>query len=404
MIIIIGAGIAGVSLARHLSSNDLPYRIFDQRRAWTSQGFGLTLREDTISQLLPLLGLSEAELRTQVAVDRKQGLSNNFMVDVTSGEHFGVGAFKDGYATKDFRSNRDRLRTAIGGSVKIEYGNKLKCFSTTEDGITAEFESGLVVKGDILVAADGVHSKVRSTILPRCVPEDWNGVMINGTHRYQIKDWNTRLAPTVGTSVVYPGFGEQTILAYTVWDVDWDPENGYVEVSWGYSRRRRGPDDPLYVRYGDSSFDKSHVHPCFWEELEQLPKNLVEPFKTVYAEALSSRDPTIQHQLVSLLIPKEDLLAKLQDERVVFIGDAVHDWSNHAGTAANAAIQDAIALGEVLAAKLPLEVLYDQRYPAWQESYEKNGQDFEALHRPKEEWQRLLAEQRAKLGKQEETL
>lgn len=65
----------------------------------------------------------------------------------------------------------------------------------------------------------------------------------------------------------------------------------------------------------------------------------------------------------------------------------------HAGTAANAAIQDALALGEALAKGKKLEHYYDERYPEWLRNYEKNGEDFEALHRPMTEWRSMLDNQ-----------
>ena len=125
---------------------------------------------------------------------------------------------------------------------------------------------------------------------------------------------------------------------------------------------------------------------------------LVEPFKTIFGEMRERGDRTIHHQLVSLLILKEELLDKLRSDKVVFIGDAVHDWSNHAGTAANAAIQDALALGDVLKKEGAMEEYYEERYPSWLASYDKNGEDFQALHRPMSEWRELLDRQKASLS------
>lgn len=331
MILIVGAGVAGVTLARYLNDNDIPFRIFEQQTKYKSQGFGLTLREDTCKKLLPLLGLEQQDFRTRVAVDRKQGLSSPFLVNITTGERFGAGSFKAGYATQDFRSNRERLRGIILGEVKVEYGHRLKSFASTSSGVEVLFENGLKVKGDILVAADGVHSSIREKLLPQCVPQDWNGVMINGSCRFSLDEWNQKLEPSIGELAVYPGFGEQMVLACTIYDANWDPVSGYVDISWGYSRRRRGDNDPLFVSFADRSFNKSHVAEALWKELEVLPKQLVEPFKTIHSDLPIRRDPTIHHRLISLLIPEKDLLEKLNEGKVVFIGDAVHDWSNHAG-------------------------------------------------------------------------
>jgi monooxygenase len=395
MILIIGAGMAGVTLARSLATKNIPFRIFDQQPSSKPQGFGLTLRADTIAKLLPLLGVEEHDFGPCVAVDRRAGKTNTFLVDVETGARFSAASFKEGASARDWRTNRERLRGEILGDVagRVEFGCKLSTFSATATGVRAVFENGLVVEGDVLVAADGVHSPIRSRLLPHCVPRDWDGVMLNGTCRFHVADWEQKIAPHIGDAAVYPGFAEQKVLAITIYDADWDPASGYVDVSWGYSRRRLPGHDPLFVRYADRTFDKGTAPAAFWDEVDALPKTLVEPFRTVFKEMRDRADRTIHHQLVSLLVPREDLLARLREDRVVFIGDAVHDWSNHAGTAANAAIQDALALGEVLEKKEGLQAYYEERYPAWERSYDKNGADFQVLHRPLDEWRVLLKEQ-----------
>ncbi|KAF3807910.1 FAD-dependent monooxygenase nscC [Colletotrichum gloeosporioides] len=405
MILIIGAGMAGVTLARYLHSHNIPFRIFDQQAHFKNQGFGLTLRSDTTAKLLPLLGLEEDDFATRVAVDRKTGKTNTFLVNLTTGERFAAASFKEGASTRDFRTNRERLRGVIMGDVagRVEYGCKLRSFSSTTSGVRAEFENRMVVEGSVLVAADGVHSLIRTRLLPHCVPQDWDGVMINGMCRFSLPEWEAKIRPHIQDAAVYPGFGDQKILALTIYDANWDPAIGYVDVSWGLSRRRKEGHDPLFVRYGDRSFDKVSAPEAFWDEIEALPpKDLVEPFRTVYEDVRARGDRTIHHQLVSMLIPKDNLLAKLQTDKVVFIGDAVHDWSNHAGTAANAAMQDALALGEVLKGKRRLEEFYEERYPSWLGSYEKNGEDFQTLHRPMSEWRALLDAQKA--GRDDEEL
>jgi hypothetical protein len=52
-----------------------------------------------------VLGLSEAELRTAVAVDRKEDAMSTNLVHIFTDEKLGVGAFKPEFL-KDFRANR----------------------------------------------------------------------------------------------------------------------------------------------------------------------------------------------------------------------------------------------------------------------------------------------------------
>jgi hypothetical protein len=47
----------------------------------------------------------------------------------------------------------------------------------------------------------------------------------------------------------------------------------------------------------------------------------------------------------------------------------------------------------VLEKKEGLQAYYEERYPAWERSYDKNGADFQVLHRPLDEWRVLLKEQ-----------
>ena len=157
MIIIIGAGITGTTLARYLLTHDISFRIFDQSPEERPQGFGVTLREATFPKLLDLLGIDETSFRRAVAVDRKSGSYPAYGTNIVTGERYSVGPFRAGYS-KDFRCNRERLRSLIRGDVEVEFGWKLVGFSSRGDGVTAEFGNGERVEGSLLVAADGVHS------------------------------------------------------------------------------------------------------------------------------------------------------------------------------------------------------------------------------------------------------
>src|ERR1700753_1898995 len=114
MILIIGAGISGIALARFLLNHHIPFRIFEQAPAERPQGFGITLREATFPKLFELLDTDESTFRKEVAVDRKYGSYASFATSILTGERFSVGSFRAGYS-KDFRANRERLRTVIRG-------------------------------------------------------------------------------------------------------------------------------------------------------------------------------------------------------------------------------------------------------------------------------------------------
>lgn len=157
MIIIIGAGLSGLTLARYLQSRDVPFRIFDQSDAQRPQGYGLTMRKRAIEGLLPILGICEESFRTAVAVDRKDGAIDSQIIDMVTGEMANVSPYSS-EAIKDFRCNRKRLRLMIQGSLKIEFNHKLTSIREDNDAVVASFANGAEVSGDLLVAADGLHS------------------------------------------------------------------------------------------------------------------------------------------------------------------------------------------------------------------------------------------------------
>lgn len=157
MIIIIGAGLSGITLAQSLLRKNVSFRIFDQSPEEKPQGFGLTLREATTAKILKLLDTDELTFRQAVAVDRNWGSYALSGTNICTGERLSTGAFKASHS-KDFRTNRERLRRTIRGDVKVEFGHKLVCFEASAGGVNVEFANGVKLRGGFLIAADGVHS------------------------------------------------------------------------------------------------------------------------------------------------------------------------------------------------------------------------------------------------------
>jgi FAD-dependent urate hydroxylase len=62
-----------------------------------------------------------------------------------------------------YRALRDE---AVRRGVRVEYGKRLVDAETTPDGVVALFEDGAEAAGDLLIGADGIHSRTRRIIDP----------------------------------------------------------------------------------------------------------------------------------------------------------------------------------------------------------------------------------------------
>jgi 2-polyprenyl-6-methoxyphenol hydroxylase-like FAD-dependent oxidoreductase len=62
-----------------------------------------------------------------------------------------------------YRALRDE---AVRRGAHVEYGKRLVDAETTPDGVTARFEDGTEAVGDLLIGADGIHSRTRRIIDP----------------------------------------------------------------------------------------------------------------------------------------------------------------------------------------------------------------------------------------------
>lgn len=163
-VLIIGAGISGLTTARLLSQRNIPTIVFEQSCFERSQGYDITVRDWAFKPLLSDLGnTSVGDLERAVAVDR--GLGGCGWIDLTLRDNsVGVTLMapeppKPGETEQSlFRANRTALRNWLGEGLDLRYEHKLKSFKGKAGGVKAIFENGVEVEGSLIVAADGLHS------------------------------------------------------------------------------------------------------------------------------------------------------------------------------------------------------------------------------------------------------
>ena len=166
-VLVIGAGISGMALARLLTRHSIPCIVFEaspREQVWNT---GMTLKDWVWEPLLEELPEETLEaLKEAVATDRLlggRGMIDGTIRDNATGVTLmapkpGKAGAEEG-AVGQFRADRDALRDWFSeGGVNIRYGHRLSGFEGEAGNVKASFENGTEYDGSLLVASDGLNS------------------------------------------------------------------------------------------------------------------------------------------------------------------------------------------------------------------------------------------------------
>ena len=208
-ILIAGAGIGGLTAALALLKRGFDVEVVEQATQLKEVGAGLQLSANG-NRVLYELGLGEALKQLSCEATGKE------IRLWTSGETwklFDLGAVSvEQYGYPYFTVYRPDLLTVLAAGVQalkadaIRLGARCNGFTQDDDGVTLLLEQGgeqAALRGDILIGADGVHSKIRQGLFGADRPEftgimAWRGVI-------PMERLPSRMRRMVGTNWVGPG-------------------------------------------------------------------------------------------------------------------------------------------------------------------------------------------------------
>jgi salicylate hydroxylase len=162
--LVIGAGIGGMAAAIALRRAGLDISLFEQTIAQREVGAGIQISPNA-SRLLGRYGLGDAMAR--VAVRPTAIVFRRWQDGRVLGREELGDSIESQYGEPYYHFHRadliDLLAEAFGRG-NIELGRRLVDVEQDESGVTAYFQDGTSERGDLLIGADGIHSRTRERL------------------------------------------------------------------------------------------------------------------------------------------------------------------------------------------------------------------------------------------------
>ena len=321
-VLICGAGIGGLCLGLSLQQLNIPFQIFEVSRSIKPLGVGINLQPNAVRELYAL-GIKD-DLRRIGIQTEEFGLFSKKGLEIWT-EPRGL---KAGYSVPQFSVHRGELQkllydtlvrrmkrnTVNLGMKATGYKNllssvKLQCINNN----SKELET---FEGDILVACDGINSKIRKQLFPDEGDPLWNGAIL----------WRgLAVAPPFRThaSMVMIGHDTQRFVSYPISKKDTD---GNAKINW-IAELKFNPEKPWSKSDWSKKVDKSKFLKSFldWSFDWIDPLNLISETGSIYEYPMVDRDPLEQWTF----------------ERITLLGDAAHPTYPVGSNGASQAIIDA---------------------------------------------------------------
>lgn len=209
-VIILGAGIGGLTLALSLHQAGIPCRVYEAVPELKPLGVGINLLPHAVRELseLGLLpALDKVGVRTKEAVFFTE--HGQLVFREPAGQHAG-------YDWPQFSIHRGDLQTVLYeetlarlGPDSVVCGHRCTGVTQDADGVTVHFADAPAVRGAVAVGCDGIHSALRKQLYPNEGAPRYSGInMWRGTAR-----WKPFLSGgsmvragwlSVGKMVIYP--------------------------------------------------------------------------------------------------------------------------------------------------------------------------------------------------------
>ena len=322
-VLIVGGGIAGLTLALSLKRLGIPVVVYEKYDHCQNQKTGFLIWSYAI-KILQDLGVPVDEIGAPLEAFRIHGRKGRFVCEMP------IGSVSRLQGANSYEVNRYRLSELLSRMVgdDLILGSECISVSSVESQAIATFADGSSDQGDILIACDGSNSVVRNFIHP--------GVQL-------------RMLGSGGWISVIKQ--RPPLLPLNTQMEFWQPgvKAGVADLGHGETR--------WYVAF------KNYIPNAVESKKDQILSRM-KPLPEVLKSCLECTD---EDQMVPTQAGDLLALSPWYRDRILMIGDAAHATSPYAGMGACSAIADAAFLADLIGSGRSIPAIF---------------QDFQAARKP----------------------
>lgn len=310
-VLVVGAGIGGLTAFVALRSAGIDAAIFDQAEQASSTlvGGGFHVWPNGVLALREVdLDGAARQLGALIELTEYYSYTGRKLAQWPVGE---IARSVDAFDVGIGRAELVGMLLEAAGSEHVQTGAKLLDFEDEPGGVTVRFADGREERGDVLVGADGLRSTVRAKLLGEAEP-DYTGYV----------QWQTLVE------------GVQDLLP-----------DGVEQITFGPGSRT-----VMHRVSGDR---------LFWACVIYCPSTdggrpagrkarLLERFKGWPGPIMAAIDATPEEQISGLPVFDRKPVRHWGRGRVTLLGDAAHPMTTNTSQGGNQAIEDGVLLGRLL--------------------------------------------------------
>ncbi len=326
-IIIIGAGIGGLTAALALQKRGFKVAVYEQAPQLGEVGAGLTLSPNA-THALEAIGLGGALAQTASRPARQAVLhyaTGEVLVDQERGD-----LPKKQYGADYYQIHRADLHNMLADAVRANDADAIRLdhafvnFAQTGNTVEVTFKNGVKASGDVVIGCDGIKSEVRAQLWGRVPPRFTGNVAWRGLVPVKSLPAGFKIEPASAAAIGV----KHSLARYLIRDgtmlnfVAFAEKSGWETESWSV----RSPVSELLEEFHD-------WHDSFKTFMALTPPELL------FKWAIHDRDP----------------LPQWTKGRVTLLGDAAHPMLPFLGMGAASGIEDAVVLARAFQAAATIE-------------------------------------------------